>query len=44
MQKFGPPNSQECSCNNGFAVPGHVIQSEGLNGSALYKVFLDTPW
>lgn len=43
MQKFGPPNSRECSCNNGFAVPDHVIQSEGLNGSALYKVFLDAP-
>lgn len=43
MQKFGPPNSWECSYNNGFAVPDHMIKSEGPNDSALYKVFLGSP-
>ena len=44
MQKFGPPNSQECVYNNNFAVLDYVIQTKRLTSPALYQLFPDTPW
>lgn len=43
MQKSGPPDSWECSHNNGFAVPDHMIKSEASNSSTLYNTFLGIP-
>lgn len=39
MQKFGPPNSQECVYNNNFAVLDYMIQTKRLNPVLKYTSY-----